>query len=146
MDSELLGNTPEKTVPSRPDMSAPRIISPRTPLSCRFLSLLLLLSGTANITEAVIPKAQVIADWMEQWVPLEVSQGSRLLIFLFGLVQVVVSRGVFRGKKTAWLIASAAMGATVLLHLGRAWDWQHAAWSLVLLLVLLRWLDRKRVV
>ena len=101
------------------------------------LAWLLLLSGMANVIEAVIPKSQVVADWMEQWVPLEVSQGSRLLILLFGLVQVMVSRGIFRGKRVAWIVATAAMGITVLLHLGRAWDWQHAAWSLLLFWVLL---------
>jgi lysylphosphatidylglycerol synthetase-like protein (DUF2156 family) len=101
------------------------------------LAWLLLASGMANVIEATIPKSQVVADWMEQWVPLEVSQGSRLLILLFGLVQVMVSRGIFRGKKTAWLVASAAMGITMLLHLGRAWDWHHAAWSLLLFGILL---------
>jgi phosphatidylglycerol lysyltransferase len=101
------------------------------------LAFALLLSGLANIVEAVIPKSQAVADWMEQWVPLEVSQGSRMLILLFGLVQVIVSRGIFRGKKTAWAVASSAMAVTVLLHLGRAWDWQHAFWSLILLSALL---------
>jgi len=102
------------------------------------LSWILFLSGMANIVEAIIPKTQAVADWMEQWVPLEVSQGSRVLILLFGLVQVIVSRGIFRGKKTAWGVATAAMGLTVLFHLGRAWDWPHATWSLLLFAVLLR--------
>ncbi len=101
------------------------------------LGWLLLLSGVANVIEAVIPKSQAVADWMEQWMPLEVSQGSRFLIFLFGVLQVTVSRGIFRGKKTAWIVSAAAMGITVLLHLGRAWDWQHAFWSLLLFVVLL---------
>ena len=109
----------------------------RTPLARHVLAWLLLLSGAANIIEAIIPKSQSVADWMEQWVPLEVSQGSRLLILLFGLIQIMVSRGIFRGKKTAWLVASSAMGITVLLHLGRAWDWQHASWSLLLFTILL---------
>lgn len=101
------------------------------------LAWILFLSGMANILEAIIPKSQAIADWMEQWVPLEVSQGSRVLILLFGLVQVIVSRGILRGKKTAWAVATGALGLTVLFHLGRAWDWQHAVWSLLLVAVLL---------
>ena len=108
-----------------------------TPLSCRALSLLLFLSGSANLIEAIIPKVQSVADWMEQWVPLDVSQGSRLLILIFGLIQIMVSRGLFRGKKSAWLVAAIAMGTTVLLHLGRAWDWHHSTWSLLLLIVLI---------
>ena len=101
------------------------------------LGALLFFSGAANLIDAVIPKGQTVVDWMEQWVPFEVSQGSRLLIFFFGLVQIVVSRGLFRGKRSAWMVASAALSFTVILHLGRAWDWEHSACSLALLGVLL---------
>ena len=101
------------------------------------LAWMLLIAGLANVIEAIIPKSQTVADWMEQWVPLEVSQGSRLLILLFGLIQIMVSRGIFRGKRTAWVVAASAMGVTVLLHLGRAWDWQHATWSLLFFTILL---------
>jgi lysylphosphatidylglycerol synthetase-like protein (DUF2156 family) len=118
--------------------SIPTPIMKRPFVLRHLLAWILFLSGMANIVEATIPKSQAVADWMEQWVPLEVSQGSRVLILLFGLVQVIVSRGIFRGKKTAWGVATAAMGLTVLFHLGRAWDWPHATWSLLLFCLLLR--------
>lgn len=109
----------------------------RAPAARLLLGALLFLSGVANLADAVILKGHQVVDFMEQWVPFEVSQGSRLLIGVFGLVEVVVSRGLLRGKRSAWWVATAALSATVLLHLGRAWDWQHSACTLVVLGILL---------
>lgn len=99
------------------------------------LALLLGFGAALNLYAALSQKEPEVIEWMEQWLPFVVSEGSRLLLLGAALVQILVIRGIWRGKKNAWRLACAVLVLAPLLHLGRAFDWHHAISSGVLLIL-----------
>ena len=76
---------------------------------------------------------------MESWVPLGVSENSRLLLLFSGLALIVLARGLSRRKHIAWMLAVVMLGLSAVLHLTRAFDWLHSLAAVVLLIPLIRW-------
>lgn len=107
--------------------------------SVRVLSWAVTTMGWVNLLEAILVKPPGVIAWMEQWLPLGVSEKSRILLLLSGLVLLFLARGLRRHKRLAWLVALIMLGASVVLHLSRAFDWHHAVAAAVLLVPLIRW-------
>ncbi|WAC18595.1 phosphatidylglycerol lysyltransferase domain-containing protein [Luteolibacter sp. SL250] len=105
----------------------------------RLLVTAVLLIGLINLLEALMPKSADVIDWMQQWLPLGVSEDSRLLMLLSGLSLLFLARGLSRRKKVAWWLAVGLLSVSAALHLVRAFDWHHSVAALVLLLPLIRW-------
>ncbi len=59
-----------------------------------------------------------MSPWAE-WLPLEVHQGSRALLVLSGILLIALGRGLGRGKRRAWQLATGIVSASLLLHLVR---------------------------
>ncbi len=95
--------------------------------------------GWTNLLEAIITKPPGVIAWMEHWMPLGVSDKSRVLLLVCGLCLLVLARGLRRRKRAAWWLAVALLGGSVMLHLSRAFDWHHALAAIVLLVPLIRW-------
>ncbi len=105
----------------------------------RVLVAAVLIIGLINLLEASMPKSADVIDWMQQWLPLGVSEDSRLMLLLSGLSLLFLARGLSRRKRVAWWLAVGLLSASAALHLVRAFDWHHSAAALVLLLPLIRW-------
>ncbi len=105
----------------------------------RILVSAVLLIGLINLLEAMMPKSSEVIDWMQNWMPLGVSEDSRLLLLLSGLSLIALARGLGRRKKVAWWLAVALLSLSAALHLVRAFDWHHSVAASVLLIPLIRW-------
>ncbi len=107
--------------------------------SLRVLGWAVIVMGWTNILESLITKPPGVISWMEQWMPLGVSDKSRVLLLVAGLSLLVLARGLRRRKRAAWWLGVALLGGSVVLHLSRAFDWHHALAAFVLLVPLVRW-------
>ena len=105
-----------------------------------WLALCFALSGVVNVVEALLPKAFDVLEWMAQYCPFHVSERSRVLLLAGGFLQLVLSRGLFRGKRAAWALSLGLLVIIPFLHLGRAFDWHHAV--LQSLLIVAFWVGR----
>lgn len=113
------------------------IFSPKHAL--RLLVAAVLLIGVINLTEAMWSKSPRVIDWMQQWLPLGMSEDSRLLLVLSGVSLLGLARGLQRRKRMAWWLATILLATSAVLHLARAFDWHHSLASVVLLIPLIRW-------
>jgi len=98
--------------------------------------------GALNILSAIRPRAAGTVRAVETWFPLEVTQRSRPLMLLAGVALLHVSRGLFRRKQTAWMVAVVALSVSLLLHITRALDLHYSLVSGLLLAYL--WTHRRR--
>lgn len=105
----------------------------------RILVAAVLLIGLINLLEAMMPKSADVIDWMQQWLPLGVSEDSRLMLLLSGISLIGLARGLYRRKKVAWWLAVVLLSISAGLHLVRAFDWHHSMAASVLLIPLIRW-------
>ncbi len=145
----------EAAVPP-PDMELPFGLSPLWPIaavtcslamfflfsrkhSLRVLVWAVVLMGLVDLLESVMTKPPSVIAWMERWIPLGVSEKSRLLLMLSGLGLLLLARGLRRHKRVAWALTVVLLSGSVVLHLSRAFDWHHALAALVLLVPLIRW-------
>ncbi len=74
--------------------------------------------GLLNIASALFHWRFLAIDVIDGWLPVEVRNNSRAAILLAGLALVAVGRGLSRGKRAAWTIATAMALISVPLHLG----------------------------
>ncbi|HSJ03535.1 MAG TPA: phosphatidylglycerol lysyltransferase domain-containing protein, partial [Verrucomicrobium sp.] len=107
--------------------------------SIRVLVWAVTLMGLVDLLEALFQKPPTVLAWMEQWVPLGVTEKSRLLLLLSGLALLALARGLRRRKHLAWLLVLGLLSASIVLHLSRAFDWHHALAAAVLMIPLVRW-------
>jgi lysylphosphatidylglycerol synthetase-like protein (DUF2156 family) len=105
----------------------------------RILVMAVLLIGLINLLEALMPKSADVIDWMQQWLPLGVSEDSRLMLLLSGISLLGLARGLGRRKKVAWWLATTLLTLSAVLHLVRAFDWHHSVAATILLIPLIRW-------
>ncbi len=107
---------------------------PRTWLALCFVA-----SGVINVVEALLPKPFDVLEWMAQYCPFHVSERSRVLLLAGGFLQLVLSRGLFRGKRAAWALSLGLLVIIPFLHLGRAFDWHHAVLQSLLIVAFVIW-------
>ena len=96
-------------------------------------------SGVVNVVEALLPKPFDVLEWMAQYSPFHVSDVPRVLLLAGGFLQLVLSRGLFRGKRAAWALSLGVLVVIPLLHLGRAFDWHHAMLQSLLIVAFVIW-------
>ncbi|MDB6079815.1 MAG: hypothetical protein JWO82_3562, partial [Akkermansiaceae bacterium] len=113
------------------------IFSPKHAL--RVLVTAVLLIGVINLAEAMMSKPPDVIDWMQKWLPLGMSEDSRLLLLLSGISLLGLARGLQRRKRMAWWLTTILLVGSAILHLARAFDWHHSVAAGVLLIPLIRW-------
>lgn len=107
--------------------------------SIRVLVLAVAIMGLIDLIEAIFQKPGFVIGWMEQWVPLGVTEKSRMLLLISGVCQLGLARALARHKRIAWLLSLILLTATAALHLSRAFDWHHALAAGILIVPLVRW-------
>lgn len=107
--------------------------------SLRVLELAMVVMGLVDLCEALWRKPPRVIAWMEQWVPLGVTEKSALLLILSGVSLIVLSRGIRRHKRVAWMLSLLMLTITAVLHLSHAFDWHHALAAAILIVPLVRW-------
>ncbi|MGH9090531.1 MAG: bifunctional lysylphosphatidylglycerol flippase/synthetase MprF, partial [Acidimicrobiales bacterium] len=75
------------------------------------------LAGLVDLVAAVSRPAAGHLVLVRQILPLAVAQAAGALVALAGIALVMLARGVLRGQRRAWLVASALLAATLVLHL-----------------------------
>jgi phosphatidylglycerol lysyltransferase len=106
----------------------------------RLTALLTWLMGAVNLLSAVQPAMMNRLALIRDAIPLEVRVGSRLTTALAGFALFLLAGGLWRRKRTAWLLTGLLLIVSVAAHLLKGLDVDEAglAVGLVLLLVLLR--------
>lgn len=59
--------------------------------------------GIVDIVEALIPRESSVIEWIAQFLPMDVSESSRLGMYLTGFFLLAIARGIWRRKRAAWL-------------------------------------------
>jgi len=91
------------------------------------------LMGVLNLVSAIWPREPQAVRALEQWLPLEVMQRSRVLMLLAGVALLQVTRNLARRKLLAWWVAVGALSVSLLSHVGRAFDLHHSMIAALLL-------------
>ena len=93
--------------------------------------------GAMTILSALLPalrgRVSLVTEVLPGYVPDAATTGS----LAAGAILIVLSRGLRRGKFRAWLLATALSAVTVVLHLAKGLDFEEAAVTLAMFVVLL---------
>ena len=90
------------------------------------------ITGILNILDALGPIEPRVLDWMEQFFPIDVSESSRLGMYLTGFCLLAIARGLWRRKHAAWWIAVILLSLTSVLQFVRAFDYHHSVLALMI--------------
>jgi lysylphosphatidylglycerol synthetase-like protein (DUF2156 family)/membrane protein DedA with SNARE-associated domain len=89
--------------------------------------------GALNLVSAILPRPENFLRPVREWLPLELSQGSKSLMLFTGVALLQVTRDLARRKQLAWWIAVIALSASLLLHVTSGLDIQNSLVAAVLL-------------
>lgn len=85
----------------------------------RLVAGLVMLGGAFDILDGLRIRSHFhVSPWTE-WLPLEVHHGSRALLVLSGVLLIALGRGLGRGKRRVWQLATVVVSVSLLLHLVR---------------------------
>lgn len=97
--------------------------------------------GALNILSALLAPRRGALRWLEQELPLDVTDASRLLTLVLGFALIVLAMAVARGKREAWRLTCAALALSAALHLLKGGNLIEAAASAALLALVVYWRD-----
>jgi phosphatidylglycerol lysyltransferase len=108
--------------------------------SVRIIALLTALMGIINVLSAVTPSLADQLETIRRVSPLEVRHGGQLTTALSGFALLLLSVGLWRRKRIAWLLTLATLGISAVSYLVKGMDYQEAllAGGLAIWLLLLR--------
>jgi phosphatidylglycerol lysyltransferase len=109
--------------------------------SVRVIAVLTALMGCINMLSAVQPALIERLRLLESISPLAVRHGGHLTAALAGFALLILGRGLWRRKRTAWLAAMITLAISTFSHLIKGLDYEEAL--LALGLMLLMWLNRR---
>jgi phosphatidylglycerol lysyltransferase len=89
--------------------------------------------GLFDILEALLPREPSVIEWMEQFLPIDVSESSRLCMYLTGFFLLAIARGIWRRKRAAWWLAVVLLSLTTLLQFARGPAFHHVLPALAIL-------------
>lgn len=92
---------------------------PRPHIVHRVVASLVILGGAIDILDGLWTRHHFVRSPWAEWLPLEVHQGSRALLVLSGILLIALGRGLGRGKRRAWQLATGIVSASLALHLVR---------------------------
>jgi lysylphosphatidylglycerol synthetase-like protein (DUF2156 family) len=105
--------------PPPPDLRSLRNRSRRVR---RWAAAAIFLAGAVDLLSAVTPPVRSHLRLVLQVLPLGASQTAGALVALAGVALLALARGVRRGQRRAWAIASILLAASLVLHLVRGVD------------------------
>ena len=92
--------------------------------------------GIIGICEAFLPREPSVFEWLEQFLPIDLSESGRIGMLLSGICLLGIARGVWRRKRAAWWIAVVLLSVTAILQVTRRAHFHHAVPTAVVLGVL----------
>ena len=109
-------------------------------LGVRLVAILTAGMGLVNLFSAIIPALRSRLILLENTIPLEVRQGSRLASALAGFGLIILANSLWQHKRMAWLVTIVILFISIGTHLIKGLDYEEAslAMGLIILLVLLR--------
>jgi len=96
--------------------------------------------GVINLIESLQIQPPEVIDWIQQWMPLDAHDNSRILLLVGGLCLLLLTPALLHRRKVAWSACVGWLVVSAVVHLARSFDWHHtlAAISLIIPLVLNR--------
>lgn len=86
--------------------------------------------GLVDLLSALTPPLAANLRLVTDILPIEVPQTAAALVVLAGISLLMLSRGVRRGQRRAWILAVVVLAATGLLHLAKGLDVAESVGSL----------------
>lgn len=96
--------------------------------------------GVINVLSGAIPGLIERMRLLAQYSPLAVRHGSRMTAVLAGFALLLLARGLWRRKQTAWGMALVLLILSAVVHLSKGLDYEEALLAAILALVL--WTQR----
>ena len=94
-------------------------------------------SGLINLASVLLHASWRRHTLLQDVFPVEFVQLSRFLALLIGFALIVSSLNVYKRKKRAFVLVILLSGASVVFHMTKGLDYQEAAFSLLLVVLLL---------
>ena len=85
----------------------------------RWASGLLFLDGLINVTVTAAPPLRSRLHTVLSILPLGVAQSAAALTAVAGIAMIMMARGVRRGQRRAWFLATGVLAVTIVAHLAR---------------------------
>jgi phosphatidylglycerol lysyltransferase len=103
----------------------------------RFAAVLTVAMGILNLISAVQPALYSRLVLIEKIIPLAVRHGGRMTSALAGFALLLLASGLWRRKRTAWLLTVILLGVSFVTHLVKGLDYEEASVTLGLLVLLI---------
>jgi phosphatidylglycerol lysyltransferase len=104
----------------------------RPSLAQRVMASLVALMALVNIASALLVHDIARSRLVHDLLPMLISSASRSLALVAGFCLLILARGLWRGKRAAWLLTLGLLLLSAVLHLTKGLDWEEAASGLVL--------------
>jgi lysylphosphatidylglycerol synthetase-like protein (DUF2156 family) len=105
--------------PPAPEVAADRI---RVRRIRRVAATSLFVAGLVDLLSAVTAPVRDHLRLISQFLPIEVARAAGALVAISGIAMIMLSRGVLKGQRRSWLVAVAALAASLVLHVVHAAD------------------------
>jgi phosphatidylglycerol lysyltransferase len=105
--------------------------------SVRIVAILTGLMGIVNVFSGATQALRGRMLILEQWLPLEVRQGSHLTSVLAGFALLLLAGSLWRRKRIAWVITVGVLGISAVSHLLKGLDYEESILAMALLVWLL---------
>ena len=104
------------------DAASVRSVAPAYRRIRRIAAAILLAAGAIDLVSAVTPPLRDRIDFVRSVFPLAVPEIATALVAMAGIALLLLSRGVRKGQRLAWLISLVIVGVSAVLHLLKAGD------------------------
>src|SRR5579863_1020154 len=98
-----------------------------------FFAGLLVVNAAFDIVGALLSQHQARSQFLQAFLPIEVSLGGRTGVVLAGLGLIFLASGIARGKRVAWQITCLVLLASIALNLIKDLDFEDAAFAVWIL-------------
>jgi lysylphosphatidylglycerol synthetase-like protein (DUF2156 family) len=99
----------------------------------RLAGAFLAIAGVLNLLSAITPPLRGRLDLLHDLVPIAVPETASALVAAAGIALLVLSWGVRRGQRHAWMLAVGVTGLSAVLHIVKGLDVEEAAAALAVL-------------
>jgi phosphatidylglycerol lysyltransferase len=118
----------------------PQAVARARPAGLRAVATLTAVMGIVNVVSAVTPSLRGRLHQLAEVLPLQVGYAGHLAAALAGFALLLVSGGLRRQKRAAWVLAMVVLTASVVSHLLKGLDYEEAVLSIGLIV----WLSLAR--
>jgi phosphatidylglycerol lysyltransferase len=106
---------------------------------------LIFLLGMVNIFSVLTPPLMYRVRALRAYIPVESIHASNLLVVFLGLVLLVTATFLFRGLRSAWVVALTVSVLSAIGHISKALDYEEASLALLTAVILLITVNQYRV-